>query len=175
MHVLCLWSDRFCRLTWQRVNICVRRVYYYYYYFCFPVVFMGSKRYKKENAFDDFIAKHGGDNNAWTDTERVTRSRNLCCVQNNCAVLCIYMLSVWIFSVVCGVHAFLSCVHGGYREGTRNRNLWHVQYKYGVLRIYIGVVSRDLFFGLWWIVLVHVCVCVRAYVHLNPCVRGKNV
>ena len=97
--------------------------YYYYYYFCFPVVFMGSKRYKKENAFDDFIAKHGGDNNAWTDTERVTRSRNLCCVQNNCAVLCIYMLSVWIFSVVCGVHAFLSCVHGGYREGTRNRNL----------------------------------------------------
>jgi len=65
--------------------------YYYYYYFCLPVVFMGSKRYKKENAFDDFIAKHGGDNNAWTDTERVTRSRNLCCVQNNCAVLCIYI------------------------------------------------------------------------------------
>ena len=39
---------------------------------CFSVVFMGSKKYKKENAFDDFIAKYGGDNNAWTDAERVT-------------------------------------------------------------------------------------------------------
>ena len=62
MYVLCLWSDWFCRLTWQRVDIYVRRVwkcvfaydlsltvlswpcvvdwtlkssYYYYYYFCF--------------------------------------------------------------------------------------------------------------------------------------------
>ena len=26
MYVLCLWSDWFCRLTWQRVNIDVRRV-----------------------------------------------------------------------------------------------------------------------------------------------------
>ena len=52
---------------------------------------MGSKKYKKENAFDDFIAKHGGDNNAWTDTERVARSRNPCCVQNNHAVLCVYI------------------------------------------------------------------------------------
>ncbi|XP_076440302.1 nardilysin-like isoform X2 [Babylonia areolata] len=34
------------------------------------MVFMGSKKYKKENAFDDFISKHGGESNAWTDTER---------------------------------------------------------------------------------------------------------
>ena len=32
---------------------------------------MGSKKYKKENAFDDFISKHGGESNAWTDAERV--------------------------------------------------------------------------------------------------------
>ncbi|XP_070194839.1 nardilysin-like isoform X2 [Littorina saxatilis] len=36
------------------------------------MVFMGSKKYKKENAFDDFIAKHGGETNAWTDAERTT-------------------------------------------------------------------------------------------------------
>lgn len=34
------------------------------------MVFMGSKKYKKENAFDDFISKHGGESNAWTDAER---------------------------------------------------------------------------------------------------------
>jgi len=27
MYVLCLWSDWFCRLTWQRVDIYVRRVW----------------------------------------------------------------------------------------------------------------------------------------------------
>ena len=27
MYILCLWSDWFCRLTWQRVDIYVRRVY----------------------------------------------------------------------------------------------------------------------------------------------------
>lgn len=36
------------------------------------MVFMGSKKYKKENAFDDFISKHGGESNAWTDAERTT-------------------------------------------------------------------------------------------------------
>lgn len=42
------------------------------------VVFMGSKKYKKENAFDDFIAKHGGETNAWTDAERVRNIFSLC-------------------------------------------------------------------------------------------------
>ncbi|KAK7489033.1 hypothetical protein BaRGS_00019694 [Batillaria attramentaria] len=37
-----------------------------------PMVFMGSRKYKKENAFDDFIGKHGGETNAWTDCERTT-------------------------------------------------------------------------------------------------------
>lgn len=36
------------------------------------MVFMGSRKYKKENAFDDFIGKHGGETNAWTDCERTT-------------------------------------------------------------------------------------------------------
>lgn len=36
------------------------------------MVFMGSKKYRKENAFDDFIGKHGGETNAWTDCERTT-------------------------------------------------------------------------------------------------------
>ena len=36
------------------------------------VVFMGSKKYKKENDFDKFISRHGGESNAWTDTEKVT-------------------------------------------------------------------------------------------------------
>ncbi|KAL8615111.1 hypothetical protein ACOMHN_009187 [Nucella lapillus] len=34
------------------------------------MVFMGSKKFKKENAFDDFTSKHGGESNAWTDAER---------------------------------------------------------------------------------------------------------
>ncbi|XP_025110229.1 nardilysin-like isoform X2 [Pomacea canaliculata] len=36
------------------------------------MVFMGSKKYRKENAFDDFIARHGGESNACTDTEMTT-------------------------------------------------------------------------------------------------------
>ena len=66
---------------------------------------MGSKKYKKENAFDDFIAKHGGDNNAWTDTERVARSRNPCCFQNNHAVLCVY---IYIYIGVISMDLFCS-------------------------------------------------------------------
>jgi len=37
----------------------------------FSVVFMGSEKYPKENEFDDFLSKHGGHTNAWTDNERV--------------------------------------------------------------------------------------------------------
>ncbi|CAI9736667.1 nardilysin isoform X2 [Octopus vulgaris] len=33
------------------------------------MVFMGSKKYPKENEFDDFLARHGGYSNAWTDYE----------------------------------------------------------------------------------------------------------
>ena len=36
------------------------------------VVFMGSKKYPDENAFDVFIKKHGGSDNASTDCERVS-------------------------------------------------------------------------------------------------------
>lgn len=35
------------------------------------VVFMGSKKYPQENKLDDFLGKHGGYTNAWTDCERV--------------------------------------------------------------------------------------------------------
>lgn len=35
------------------------------------VVFMGSEKYPDENAFDAFIKKHGGSDNASTDCERV--------------------------------------------------------------------------------------------------------
>ncbi|KAL4236298.1 Nrd1 complex RNA-binding subunit [Mactra antiquata] len=34
------------------------------------MVFMGSKKYPKENEFDDYLSKHGGHTNAWTDHER---------------------------------------------------------------------------------------------------------
>ncbi|XP_077862636.1 nardilysin-like [Saccoglossus kowalevskii] len=34
------------------------------------MVFMGSKKYPDENSFDDFIKKHGGNDNASTDCER---------------------------------------------------------------------------------------------------------
>ncbi|XP_052777414.1 nardilysin-like isoform X2 [Mya arenaria] len=34
------------------------------------VVFMGSEKYPKENAFDDYLSRHGGHTNAWTDHER---------------------------------------------------------------------------------------------------------
>ena len=37
----------------------------------FIVVFMGSEKYPDENAFDAFIKKHGGSDNASTDCERV--------------------------------------------------------------------------------------------------------
>ena len=37
----------------------------------FLVVFMGSEKYPDENAFDAFIKKHGGSDNASTDCERV--------------------------------------------------------------------------------------------------------
>lgn len=32
---------------------------------------MGSKKYPQENKLDDFLSKHGGFTNAWTDCERV--------------------------------------------------------------------------------------------------------
>ena len=35
------------------------------------VVFMGSSKYPDENAFDSYIKKHGGNDNAFTDCERV--------------------------------------------------------------------------------------------------------
>ncbi|KAI8787102.1 nardilysin [Biomphalaria glabrata] len=34
------------------------------------MVFMGSKKFPKENYWDDFLAQNGGDSNAWTDCER---------------------------------------------------------------------------------------------------------
>ncbi|KAJ8306017.1 hypothetical protein KUTeg_016562 [Tegillarca granosa] len=34
------------------------------------MVFMGSEKYPKENELDDFLGKHGGYSNAWTDCER---------------------------------------------------------------------------------------------------------
>lgn len=36
------------------------------------VVFMGSEKYPEENAYDSFIKKHGGDDNASTDCEKVS-------------------------------------------------------------------------------------------------------
>ena len=41
--------------------------------FFFTVVFMGSEKYPDENAFDSFIKKHGGSDNASTDCERVNQ------------------------------------------------------------------------------------------------------
>ena len=38
------------------------------------VVFMGSQKYPDENAFDAFIKKHGGSDNASTDCERVIQT-----------------------------------------------------------------------------------------------------
>ena len=32
---------------------------------------MGSEKYPEENALDDYLSKHGGYTNAWTDHERV--------------------------------------------------------------------------------------------------------
>ena len=37
----------------------------------FVVVFMGSEKYPGENCLDDYISKHGGETNAWTDNEKV--------------------------------------------------------------------------------------------------------
>ncbi|XP_060576376.1 nardilysin-like [Ruditapes philippinarum] len=34
------------------------------------MVFMGSEKYPEENALDDYLSKHGGYTNAWTDHER---------------------------------------------------------------------------------------------------------
>lgn len=36
------------------------------------MVFMGSVKYPDENAFDNFLTKHGGGCNAYTDMERTT-------------------------------------------------------------------------------------------------------
>ncbi|XP_041356589.1 nardilysin-like [Gigantopelta aegis] len=36
------------------------------------MVFMGSKKYPQENDMDDFLSRHGGESNAWTDCERTT-------------------------------------------------------------------------------------------------------
>ena len=33
---------------------------------------MGSKKYPKENLWDEFVSKNRGDSNAWTDCERVS-------------------------------------------------------------------------------------------------------
>ena len=32
---------------------------------------MGSEKYPEENDLDDFLSRHGGESNAWTDSERV--------------------------------------------------------------------------------------------------------
>ena len=32
---------------------------------------MGSEKYPGENCLDDYISKHGGETNAWTDNEKV--------------------------------------------------------------------------------------------------------
>lgn len=32
---------------------------------------MGSEKYPKENDFDDYLGRHGGESNAWTDCEKV--------------------------------------------------------------------------------------------------------
>ena len=32
---------------------------------------MGSKKYPQENELDDYLARHGGYSNAWTDYEAV--------------------------------------------------------------------------------------------------------
>ena len=36
------------------------------------VVFMGSEKYPEVNSLDDYISKHGGETNAWTDNEKVS-------------------------------------------------------------------------------------------------------
>lgn len=44
------------------------------------MVFMGSEKYPDENAFDAFIKKHGGSDNASTDCEMVRPAKT---VRNN--------------------------------------------------------------------------------------------
>lgn len=36
---------------------------------CSAVVFMGSEKYPRENAYDEFVSENGGSSNAWTDAE----------------------------------------------------------------------------------------------------------
>ena len=33
---------------------------------------MGSEKYPEVNSLDDYISKHGGETNAWTDNEKVS-------------------------------------------------------------------------------------------------------
>lgn len=40
--------------------------------FTIAVVFMGSEKYPDENGFDNFIKLSGGNNNAFTECERVS-------------------------------------------------------------------------------------------------------
>ena len=42
--------------------------------FAFSVVFMGSEKYPDVNSLDDYLSKHGGETNAWTDNEKVVAS-----------------------------------------------------------------------------------------------------
>ena len=65
-------------------SICELIVLYF-----FPVVFMGSKKYPDENAFDAFIKKHGGSDNASTDCERV------CCLY--CYKHRVYTVYIYIY------------------------------------------------------------------------------
>ena len=53
-------------------------LFWFFLKFVFLVVFMGSEKYPDENAFDAFIKKHGGSDNASTDCEMVCPAKTVC-------------------------------------------------------------------------------------------------
>ena len=52
------------------VNMLIKSTFFHFLFSA--KVFMGSRKYPGESAFDQFIAKSGGNNNAFTESETTT-------------------------------------------------------------------------------------------------------
>lgn len=54
------------------------------------VVFMGSTKYPDENAFDSYINKYGGHDNAFTECERVSAGNGVTSSYWHSGLYCLY-------------------------------------------------------------------------------------
>lgn len=56
-------------------SLCVQGLSHYLEH----MLFMGSAKYPNENEYDDYLTKHGGSSNAFTELVRSEQSKLVCC------------------------------------------------------------------------------------------------